>query len=106
MITRNDSNIQDFIDGCTHVIVQFGAPWCVPCRLLKSSIEKVSLESPDIFFAYCDIESTPDFSKKMKVQAVPTVIGFHNGAVIENLVGPAEDAVKNLIEDLRSRVNR
>jgi len=38
----------------------------------------------------------------MKVQAVPTVIGFHNGKVVDTLVGATETGVKGLVEKLRS----
>jgi len=102
MINRNDDNIQELIDGNTHVIVQFGATWCMPCKLLKPKVEKISFETPDIVFAYVDIEGGEQFSQKMKVQAVPTVIGFHNGERIDTLVGATESSVKVLIEKLRS----
>jgi thioredoxin 1 len=102
MINRNDENIQDFVDGNTHVIVQFGAAWCMPCKLLKPKTEKISFETPDIVFAYVDIEGGELFSQKMKVQAVPTVIGFHNGKVVDTLVGANEAGVRGLVEKLRS----
>jgi thioredoxin-like negative regulator of GroEL len=38
----------------------------------------------------------------MKVQAVPTVIGFHNGKVVDTLVGANEAGVRELVEKLRS----
>lgn len=104
MITRNDNNIQSLIDDNTHVIVQFGASWCMPCKQLKPKVEKISYESPDIVFAYCDIESTQDFSKKMNVMSIPTVVGFHCGDVVETIVGSNEEAVKKLVEGLRTRV--
>ena len=40
MITRNEDNIRDLIDGNTHVMVQFGASWCMPCKQLKPKVEK------------------------------------------------------------------
>ncbi len=102
MLTRNDDNIQELIDGNTHVIVQFGATWCGPCKVLKPKTDKISFETPDIVFAYVDIEGGEQFSQKMKVQAVPTVIGFHNGKVVDTLVGATEVGVKGLVEKLRS----
>lgn len=105
MLNRNDDNIQELVDGNTHVIVQFGASWCMPCKTLKPKTEKISFENPDIVFAYVDIEGGEQFSQKMKVQAVPTVIGFHNGEVVETLVGATEAGVKGLVENLRKRAN-
>ena len=105
MLTRNDTNIQSLLDENTHVIVQFGASWCRPCMQLKPKVEKISLESPDIVFAYVDIEATQDFSKQNQVLSVPTTIGFHNGIEVERVVGDNFVKVKGLVEMLRSRVN-
>ncbi len=105
MLNRNDDNIQELIDGNTHVIVQFGATWCMPCKVLKPKTDKISFETPDIVFAYIDIESGEQFTHKMKVQAVPTVIGFHNGEVVDTLVGATEAGVKGLVEKLRSKTS-
>ena len=105
MLTRNDTNIQSLLDENTHVIVQFGASWCMPCKQLKPKVEKISLESPDIVFAYVDIEATQDFSKKYQIMSVPTTIGFHNGIEIQRVVGDNLVNVKGLVEMLRSRVN-
>lgn len=105
MLTRNDTNIQSLLDENTHVIIQFGASWCMPCKQLKPKVEKISLESPDIVFAYVDIEATQDFSKKYQIMSVPTTIGFHNGIEIQRVVGDNLVNVKDLVEMLRSRVN-
>jgi len=105
MLNRNDDNIQELVNGNTHVIVQFGASWCMPCKALKPKTDKISFENPDIVFAYVDIEGGEQFSQKMKVQAVPTVIGFHNGEVVDTLVGATEAGVKGLVEKLRKRAN-
>jgi len=105
MITRNDTDIQQLLDENQRVIIMFSASWCGPCKVLKPKVDKISFENSDIVFAYIDLETGEKFSQKMKVQAVPTVIGFHNSKVVETLIGPSDSAVKSLVENLRSRVN-
>ena len=104
MINRNDDNIQELIDGNTHVVVQFGASWCYPCKQLKPKVEKISLESPDIVFAYVDIEVAPDFSLRSKVMGVPTLVGYRDGVEVDRVVGNSESAVKELVEKVRSKL--
>ena len=104
MITRNEDDIRELIDGNTHVIVQFGASWCMPCKQLKPKVEKISLESPDIVFAYIDVEEAHRFSMESNVQSVPTVIGFHNSDEVGRVVGNSESAVKELVEKVRSKL--
>ena len=105
MITRNEDNIRDLIDGNTHVMVQFGASWCMPCKQLKPKVEKISLESPDVVFAYVDVEESNRFSVESDVQSVPTVIGYYNSDEVGRVIGNNENAVKELLEKLRKRAN-
>jgi thioredoxin 1 len=102
MISRNETNIRELIDENTHVMVQFGATWCAPCKQLKPKVEKISLESPDIVFAYIDVEESQRFSSESAVMSVPTVIAFRNSDEIGRVVGNSEDGVKGLVEKLRS----
>lgn len=104
MLTRNEDNIRELIDGNTHVVVQFGASWCMPCKQLKPKVEKISLESPDVVFAYIDVEDAHSFSMESNVQSVPTVIGFHNSVEVVRVVGNNETAVKELVEKVRSKL--
>ena len=104
MITRNEDNIRELIDGNTHVVVQFGASWCMPCKQLKPKVEKISLESPDVVFAYIDVEESHRFSMESNVQSVPTVIGFHNSDEVGRVVGNSESSVKELVEKVRSKL--
>jgi len=102
MITHNEGNIRELIDGNTRVMVQFGATWCTPCKQLKPKVEKLSNESKDVVFAYIDVEESQRFSSESAVMSVPTVIAFHNSDEIGRTVGNNENAVKDLLEKLLS----
>ena len=104
MLNQKEDNIRELIDGNTHVVVQFGASWCMPCKQLKPKVEKISLESPDIVFAYIDVEESHRFSVESNVQSVPTVIGFHNSDEVARVVGNNENAVKELVEKVRAKL--
>ena len=104
MLKQNEDNIRDLIDGNTHVVVQFGASWCMPCKQLKPKVEKISLESPDVVFAYIDVESSPRFCTESEVLSVPTTIGYHNSIELGRAVGNNETAVKELVEKVRSKL--
>ena len=102
MLTRSEDNIRELIDGNTHVMVQFGAIWCMKFKQLKPKVEKISLENPDIVFACVDIDDARPFSVESGVQSVPTLIGFHNSDEIGRVVGDNENAVKELVEKVRA----
>ena len=104
MLSRNEDDVRELIDGNTRVILQFGASWCMPCKQLKPKVEKISLESPDIVFAYVDVEEAHRFSMESNVQSVPTVIGYHNSDEVGRVVGNNESSVKELVEKVRSKL--
>ena len=104
MITRNGTDVQQLLDENTQVIIMFGATWCGPCKTFKPKYQNLSLENPDIVFAYCDVEETSELAAELEIQSVPTVVGFFGGIEEASVVGPSVDRVKELIEKLRTRV--
>ncbi len=103
MITYNDLDVQQFLDANMRVLIMFGAKWCGPCKTFKPKFQTISLENPDIVFAYCDVEETSSLASELEIQSLPTVVGFFDGIEEASVVGPSVDRVKALIEKLRSR---
>jgi thioredoxin 1 len=101
MITKTDDDIGELLDENTRVIIMFGAGWCGPCKTFKPKFETVSLENPDIVFAYCDVEEANALATELEIQSLPTVVGFFDGIEEASVVGPSVDRVKELIEKLR-----
>ena len=103
MITKTDDDIGELLDENTRAIIMFGATWCGPCKTFKPKYQTISLENPDIVFAYCDIEETNALATELEIQSVPTVVGFFDGIEEASVVGPSVDRVKALVEKLRSK---
>ena len=101
MITKNNTDIQQLLDENSRVLVMFGATWCGPCKTFKPKFQNISLENPDIVFAYCDVEETNALASELEIQSVPTVVSFFNGIEEASVVGPSVDRVKELVEKLR-----
>jgi thiol-disulfide isomerase/thioredoxin len=101
MITRNDSDVQQLLDENQRVVIMFGATWCGPCKTFKPKYQNISLENPDIVFAYCDVEETNALATELEIQSVPTVVSFFDGIEEASVIGPSVDRVKELVEKLR-----
>ena len=106
MITKTDDDIGELLDENTRVIIMFGATWCGPCKTFKPKFQTISLENPDIVFAYCDIEETNALATELEIQSVPTVVGFFDGIEEASVVGPSVDRVKALVEKMRSKSSK
>ncbi len=70
------------------VLVDFFATWCGPCKRLGPVIEEVADELAGKVDVYkLDIDQSPDVAARYKVNSVPTIMLFENGAIKNKTVG-------------------
>ena len=68
------------------VLVDFFAPWCGPCQMLKPLLEKLAQEY-DFVLAKVDIDQSPDLAHTYGVGGVPDVKVAINGTLTDGFVG-------------------
>ena len=81
------------------VLVDFFAEWCAPCKMLAPILEKLAEElAGKANIVKIDIDKDIDLATKYGITAVPTLIVFKNGEVINTTTGlqPLE-SLKSLI---------
>lgn len=80
----------------TPVVVQFHAPWCGPCRMLKPVLEKVHQQSNLKWnLAFADVKAHPLLGKKFNIFTIPEVKLIENGKVIASFAGFKSDYIIN-----------
>ena len=90
-------NIKEFTDqnfeaevlkSETPVLVDFWAEWCMPCRMLAPTIDKIARDyAGKVKVGKVDTDSNRDVSIKYGISAIPTVILFKDGQVAQKFVG-------------------
>jgi thioredoxin len=69
-------------------LVEFGAPWCGPCRLLDPVLEEMAVVYGDsVDFFSVDVDDSPQLAMDYQVLGVPTVILFKDGRAMERMTG-------------------
>ena len=89
VVDLNDENFQTEVLDCdTPVLVDFWAPWCGPCKMLAPTIEELATDFDGrVKVAKLNTDEAPQVSSEMQISAIPTVLLFKDGEVIEKLVG-------------------
>jgi len=70
------------------VLVDFWAPWCLPCRMASPIIEELAETYKDkVLVAKLNIDENPATAAKYQVMSIPTMILFKGRKEIKRIVG-------------------
>jgi putative thioredoxin len=70
------------------VVVDFWAPWCAPCKVLKPILEKLADEYAGKFLlAKVNSDECPDISFQYGVRGIPSVKAIVNGRPVDEFTG-------------------
>ncbi|HLV13306.1 MAG TPA: thioredoxin [Trueperaceae bacterium] len=92
LVEITDDNFQaEAGDGL--VLVDFWAPWCMPCRVVGPIIEELAEEyAGAVKFGKLNVDDNLQTAQAYRVMSIPTVILFKDGQPVEQVVGVARKA--------------
>lgn len=106
--TPNVSRIQEsqfeveVVQSTLPVVVDFYASWCGPCRMLSPMLDELAGPlTNQVKFVKVNVDEATALAQRMEIQAMPTLVFFKNGKVVDRSVGlPSRDVLKLRLESL------
>jgi len=79
---------EEVLSSDVPVVVEFGAPWCRPCKAIEPALEQiVDAAAGRLRLVKLDIDTNLRTPSRYGVLSVPTVILFEGGEPRETIVG-------------------
>ena len=84
------------------VLVDFWAPWCMPCKIIAPAVEKISEEMKgEVKVMKSNIDEVPEIATEMSILNIPTLLLFKDGKEIARMIGVnSKEAIENKIRSL------
>ncbi len=83
-------------------VVDFWAPWCMPCQMLKPVMDELAKEKEDKADIFkMNVDECPETSEKYNIKGIPAVLFFKNGEVVKEISGmQSKEVYEKAIEEL------
>ncbi len=81
-----------------NVIVDFYAPWCMPCGELSLNLKKLKVDEEFVKIYKVNIDENPDLQAIYAKPQIPTILYMKNGKVLDGHIG--SKTVSQLEDDI------
>ncbi len=88
VVHLTDAEFDNIIKEGQPILVDFWAPWCGPCKAIGPIIDELASEyEGKVTIAKMNVDENAETPGKFGIRAIPTMILFNNGEVVEQITG-------------------
>jgi thioredoxin 1 len=89
LVEVNESNFQqEVLDSSIPVLMDLWAPWCMPCRIVAPSVEKIANDNEGkLKVCKLNVDNNQNIAARYNVQGIPTLLIFKDGKEVDRIVG-------------------
>ena len=84
-----EANFDDeVLNSSQPVVVDLWAEWCMPCLMVAPIIEELAQEyDGKVKFGKLNVDENRNIAIRYSIQAIPTLLIFKDGQLVQKLVG-------------------
>ena len=84
------------------VLVDFWAPWCEPCKMIRAEIQRAAEAFKDqVEVVRVDVDAFHSLAEKYDIMAIPTLLFFKDGKPVKRIIGYAsEEEIRKFLATL------
>lgn len=96
---------QQVIQSDLPVVVDFGAPWCPPCRAVAPILTDLATEfAGRLTIVSVNTDESPELAQQFQIAGLPTMVIFQEGVEVKRVRGTApRHALKEAFETALTR---
>ena len=104
-----DANFQsEVLQSDKLTLVDFWATWCAPCRAIAPYVEQIAQANAGSMLQVgkMDIDKSPATPTKYDVRSIPTLLLFHKGKVVGQMIGAVPKAkLEQFVKDAMAKAS-
>ncbi|MFA5143339.1 MAG: thioredoxin [Candidatus Omnitrophota bacterium] len=84
------------------VLIDFWAPWCMPCKIIAPAVERLSEEmKAEAKIMKANVDEVPEIATELSILNIPTLVLFRGGKELARMIGVhSKEAIENKIRSV------
>ncbi len=99
-IILTDKNFDEKINKYPLMVIDFWAPWCMPCLAMAPVFEELAKEyAGRVVFGKLNVDENPLTASAYGIMGIPTLVVMKNGKEVDRIVGLVpKEHIKKIVD--------